>query len=98
MTTPLTAYDSAGGRRLLVAGGLGWSTGSGSLAVPSPLAATTAAGGWRSAPSSPFALEELDAGDIRYFSTYPSPIVDIDPNVSDRDTPGMILGGTGIVS
>lgn len=95
MTTPLVAYDSAGGRRLLVAGGLGWSTGSGSLAVPSPLAATTAPGGWRSAPSTPFALEELDAGDIRYFSTYPSPIVDIDPNVSDRDVPGMILGGTG---
>lgn len=95
MTTPLIAYDSAGGRRLLVAGGLGWSTGSGSLAVPAPLAATTVAGGWRSSPSSPFALEELDAGDIRYFATYPSPIVDIDPNVSDRDAPGMILGGTG---
>ncbi|MDP9482028.1 MAG: hypothetical protein M3P84_02265, partial [Chloroflexota bacterium] len=95
MTAPLIAYDSAGGRRLLVAGGLAWSTGSGSLAVPAPLAATTAAGGWRSAPSSPFALEELDADDIRYFGTYPSPIVDIDPNVSDRDAPGMILGGTG---
>ena len=73
MTTPLIAYDSAGGRRLLVAGGLGWSTGSGSLAVPSPLAATTAAGGWRSAPSSPFALEELDAGDIRYFEHLSQP-------------------------
>ena len=94
MTTPLIAYDSAGSRRLLVAGGLGWSTGSGSLAVPAPLAATTAVGGWRSAPSSPFALEELDAGDIRYFGTYPRPIVDIDPNVSDRGAPGMILGGT----
>jgi hypothetical protein len=96
MTAPLIAYDSrSGGRRLLVAGGLAWSAGSGSLAVPAPLAATTAAGGWRSAPSSPFALEELDAGDIRYFGTYPRPIVDIDPNVSDRDAPGMILGGTG---
>jgi hypothetical protein len=95
MTAPLLAYDSAGGRRLLVAGGLGWSTGAGSLAVPAPLVATTSTGGWRSAPSSPFALEELDAGDIRYFGTYPSPVVDIDPNVSERDAPGMILGGSG---
>ncbi len=95
MTAPLTAYDSAGSRRLLVAGGLGWSIGSGSLAVPAPLAAMSAAGGWRSAPSSPFALEELDAGDIRYFGEFPRPIVDIDPNVSDRGGPGMILGGTG---
>jgi hypothetical protein len=95
MTAPLIAYDSAGGRRLLVAGGLAWSTGSGSLAVPAPLAAAVGAGGWRSAPSGEFALEELDASDIRYFGTYPRPIVDIDPNVSDRDAPGMILGGTG---
>jgi hypothetical protein len=93
MTTPLIAYDSGGSRRLLVAAGLGWSGGPGSLAVPAPLAATTAAGGWRSAPSSPFALEELAAADIRYFGTYPRPVVDIDPNVSDRGGPGMILGG-----
>ena len=95
LTTPLIAYDSAGGRRLLVAGGLGWSSGSGWLAVPAPLAATMATQGWRGAPSSPFALEEIDASDIGYFEVYPSPIMDIDPNVSDREGPGMILGGTG---
>ncbi|MEO8228573.1 MAG: hypothetical protein ABI628_02295 [Chloroflexota bacterium] len=95
MTAPLAAYDSAGGRRLLVAGGLAWSTGSGSLAVPAPLAAAPVAGGWRSAPSAPFVLEELDAVDIGYFGTYPRPIVDIDPSVIDRAGPGMILGGTG---
>ena len=95
MTTPLIAYDSAGGHRLLVAGGLGWSSGSGWLAVPAPLAATMATQGWRGAPSSPFALEEIDASDIGYFEVYPSPIIDIDPNVSDREGPGMILGGTG---
>ena len=49
MTTPLAAYDSAGGRRLLVAGGLGWSTESGSLAVPAPLAAMNVPATWRGA-------------------------------------------------
>jgi hypothetical protein len=94
-TVPLASYGPPRARRLLVAAGLGWGTATGALASPSPAASSLArATGWRSAPSSPFALEELDAGDVAYFTSFPAAAIDVDPNGGGRDTPQLVLGGT----
>ena len=94
-TVPLAAYGPSRGRRLLVAAGLGWGIGNGTLAAPSPAASTLArAAGWRSGPSSPFALVELDASDVAYFTSFPAAAIDVDPNGGGRDTPELVLGGT----
>jgi hypothetical protein len=94
-TTPLAAYGERGSRRLLVASGLDWSASSGGVVAPAPAAATSVAGaGWRSGPTGSFALEELDAGDVSYFTVFPVPAIDIDPTAGGLDNPEVIVGGT----
>jgi len=95
-TTPLLAYGDTGSRRLLVAAGVGWQTDRFGLAVPAPsLSGIGEPGAWRAGPSSPFVLQVLDATDIGYFELYPTPAVDIDPNLTDDRPAKMILGGAG---
>ncbi len=94
-TLPLATYGPPRARRLLVAAGVGWGTPGGALASPSPAAsALVRASGWRTAASSPFALEELDASDVAYFTSFPAAAVDVDPNGGGRETPQLVLGGT----
>lgn len=94
-TTPLAAYGERGSRRLLVAAGLDWSASAGGVVAPAPAAATSVErAGWRLGPTGPFALEELDAGDVSYFTAFPVPATDIDPTVGGLDNPEVIVGGT----
>ncbi len=73
-TQPLFAFDSRGGRRLLVAAGTEREFGSGLPVSPRPWAGS-AAGRWRHGPSATFALAEVEVADLAD-SIVPTPVVD----------------------
>ena len=94
-TVPLAAYGRPGGRRLLVAAGLDWSSPLFGLRTPAPAALVDgSAMPWRTGPSGPFALQELDGGDVAYFAVFPSPIIDIDPTIVPGVDPEIVVGGS----
>ncbi len=82
-TRPLVAFDAGDGRRLLVASSFGIDSELGLPAAPSP-AATWLDGRWRTGPTEPFTLAELEADDV--LDTPPTPRVAIDPIVAPDGT------------
>lgn len=73
-TQPLFAFDSRGGRRLLVAAGIEREFGSGLPVSPRPWSGS-AAGRWRHGPSTAFALAEVEVAHLAD-SLVPVPVVD----------------------
>ena len=92
-TRPLATIGEGAGRRLLVAGGVGWEPGDGLPATPTPWAAAPA-GWWRNGPSAPFVISELRAADATYFRDFPVPRSTIARVVSPERTADL-TGFTG---
>jgi hypothetical protein len=82
-------------RRLLVASGLDWDLPLEGLRTPAPAAAAEATGGWRSGPSVPFALAELRAKDLFYFTTFPAPVPTLDEWTGADPVEAIVAGRAG---
>lgn len=82
-------------RRLLVASGLAWDLPLEGLRTPTPAAAAEATGGWRSGPSVPFALAELRAKDLFYFTTFPAPVPTLDEWAGADPVEAIVAGRAG---
>jgi hypothetical protein len=90
-TRPVLTIGEGTGRRLLVAGGLGWDPAEGLPMTPAPWAIAPP-GWWRHGPSAPFALSELRAADAIYFRDFPEPSSTIERVASAErttDLPGF---------
>jgi hypothetical protein len=79
---------------LLVGATIEWEWGGAGLADPSPLSSAAATNGWRTGPSVPFALGEVRASELLYFSTFPRPGPTIDPKTG-RELEAAVAGRAG---
>jgi hypothetical protein len=90
----LAAYGDRGARRLLVAAGVGWSTGQSAIAVPAPAATYGArTSRWRTGPSAPFALAVVDPAALAETGSVPLPAISVDPNAVDPAAPRLVVTG-----
>ena len=92
-TRPLLTLGDGPTRRILVAGGLGWTPSEGPPPTPAPWLAAPG-GWWRHGPSAPFALSELRAADTSYFREFPRPRATLE-RTADPDRTTGLPGFTG---